>query len=1332
MLKYILHIILICMAFGTRAQKLYGGSFERKATQTLSGQEFSYNFGCTFYADEAGKNALPDQLKFRIFRKRDNAFIREFMASKNSNPDKNTIYNECVSNGASPSINIFSVLYNYEAIIHPGEFNDSEGYYVVNEAPNVPRAPTANVQSKNLVLYHWFSPEYLFTRLDNADQGRALTGIEGNYVFMCRNEGKSLRMQLNAFPTIKFFDPVALDVTARTSKPLTDGAFPFKEAVWTQGYNGSQPNGDALIISDSKPKFDNNSETTFFEAWTVPPQNGVYSLSFVTEQRRYNTKLSENTLEIYTEVNDCKKISYVTLNITEAGSNKTGNASFCKDKPISINANTIQDGLEFQWYKNQQPIEGANSNQLRVLESGQYYLKTKKEGTCGESNTMIINAVAINCHATGPPSILGANLHDMISSSGPTPNGFINKHAFRAIYYTPVTDIAKMPSALKAGIYRKRDNQKIDDLVLSRNTFAEQTHLLERLCDSGLDSIQQIAYDLNFDFDPNRYNDSQGYFITSEAVCCRADVDNLVKNGNSVVTYMEIGPANQVKTHQSILRGHTVDLSIPFTIKTCVGQPVRVFLYAGNRENVTAQFGGFAEIIDGQNSMPSGRSMTWAQGFSADNFNGNLKKMTVEPRRNGQMILTGVPEKPGIFVYRLRIDGIMDGKIYSSVFQEFRLEVDDCTPPPQPQIFVSKVGKPTVAASPELCQDSLVQLNLRNFRSWAKLQWFSEKRILFNATDSILIVPKNQSASYTCSIKMPRQCPEIIVTNPQKITFLPKPTATISAPSSMICEGQAQTLLAGSNTEIKSTQWLFDNQLEAGATKTNLVVSKAGAYSVSVTDAKGCSNKSLPYNIIVNQLPNVEIKAPQDYFCEGQSLTLTAQSVAKSAKFQWQLDNKMSNNEVNANILAKNVGNYSVQVTDNNGCMNVSKPFLVKTVSLPKTEITAPRNIVCRGESMTLKATLEAGNSYEWLKDNVALNNQNSTLSVGETGNYAVKITSSFNCVNLSKPVYVEQVKNPTVLISAPLTRICQGVLLDITASGQFLKTYQWQKDGKAVSGSNEIKFAVKQSGSYSVMVVDSNDCKNTSSSLSINVVVPIEIKLDSIPDFCGFAFEPVRMNASPTGGMFSGKGVQDNYFSPRAAGLGKHNIKYTVRGDLECLSGAVEQTVHVKAAPQLSLGPAREIWRGTSTRLNADMGQGYTYTWTPTSWISDIKGPKPLVDPDNTTFYKVLATSPDNCKSEDSVKIVVIQRVFMPDVFTPNGDGQNDTWRIVGMEEYPDIEIKVFNRWGNLVYYAKGNNSTPFDGTFRGESLPEGVYTYVVQAKPDGHIDRGAVMISR
>lgn len=64
----------------------------------------------------------------------------------------------------------------------------------------------------------------------------------------------------------------------------------------------------------------------------------------------------------------------------------------------------------------------------------------------------------------------------------------------------------------------------------------------------------------------------------------------------------------------------------------------------------------------------------------------------------------------------------------------------------------------------------------------------------------------------------------------------------------------------------------------------------------------------------------------------------------------------------------------------------------------------------------------------------------------------------------------------------------------------------------------------------------------------------------------------------------------------------------------------------------------------------------------------------------------------------------------------SPNGDGLNETWRILGIDAFPRNEVQVFNRWGNLVFHVKGYNSqNEWDGTWRDNKLPDGTYFYMI-----------------
>lgn len=88
---------------------------------------------------------------------------------------------------------------------------------------------------------------------------------------------------------------------------------------------------------------------------------------------------------------------------------------------------------------------------------------------------------------------------------------------------------------------------------------------------------------------------------------------------------------------------------------------------------------------------------------------------------------------------------------------------------------------------------------------------------------------------------------------------------------------------------------------------------------------------------------------------------------------------------------------------------------------------------------------------------------------------------------------------------------------------------------------------------------------------------------------------------------------------------------------------------------------------------------------------------------------------------------------VGIPNHFTPNDDGYNDTWNITGVPFYPSFELVVFNRWGQQVHHQSGQY-TPWDGRSLGISLPDGTYYYVFyfDKKEKHNILKGDVTILR
>ena len=116
------------------------------------------------------------------------------------------------------------------------------------------------------------------------------------------------------------------------------------------------------------------------------------------------------------------------------------------------------------------------------------------------------------------------------------------------------------------------------------------------------------------------------------------------------------------------------------------------------------------------------------------------------------------------------------------------------------------------------------------------------------------------------------------------------------------------------------------------------------------------------------------------------------------------------------------------------------------------------------------------------------------------------------------------------------------------------------------------------------------------------------------------------------------------------------------------------------------------------------------------------------------TGSYYVLVTDNNNCLVSDSIYVGFNDNnscFFVPTGFTPNGDGIHDNWVIDGVFDYPNMIVKVYNRWGQLMFVSQGDYD-PWDGTFEGSNLPIATYYYIIDFNNGEEPIKGNVTIKR
>ncbi len=190
--------------------------------------------------------------------------------------------------------------------------------------------------------------------------------------------------------------------------------------------------------------------------------------------------------------------------------------------------------------------------------------------------------------------------------------------------------------------------------------------------------------------------------------------------------------------------------------------------------------------------------------------------------------------------------------------------------------------------------------------------------------------------------------------------------------------------------------------------------------------------------------------------------------------------------------------------------------------------------------------------------------------------------------------------------------------------------------------------------------------------------------------------------------------------------------VDATVSGLTSCRIASDVLVINVHPKPDVDAGPDRILITGSPvTLIGKAEGEDLVYSWSPNNFIDDIKAINPTVTPPADIRYYLSAVSSFGCTNEDSVLVKVVAGIFVPNAFTPNGDGKNDTWQIPFLDPVFEATVNVFNRYGQLVYHASGEIIS-WDGKIGGVPQASGAYVYVISFKQSKLKLQGSLLLIR
>ncbi|MGV3636838.1 MAG: PKD domain-containing protein [Flavobacteriales bacterium] len=477
-----------------------------------------------------------------------------------------------------------------------------------------------------------------------------------------------------------------------------------------------------------------------------------------------------------------------------------------------------------------------------------------------------------------------------------------------------------------------------------------------------------------------------------------------------------------------------------------------------------------------------------------------------------------------------------------------------------------------------------------------------------------------------------------------------------------------------------------------------------GEYTVTMrlSDSFSCAlPDSTTLTIIVQQDPPIELD-PVDPICPGDSIQV---AVTTGVAWAWSPTLGVSDPAAPDPFLAPLVPTtYTIAVTG--ACGTTMTEVFVDIFEPDGTA--GPDRLICAGEAIALDGS--GGGTYVWepgtpLSSTTA---EDPLASPTDSTVYSVSITTPEGCVLRDTVIVAVDAGLPVPALED--TTVCEGGTARLIAPPG--RQYLWENAvGVADPNRADVTVAPEAPGWYVVVVT--NACGSIRDSAFVSIPIPTAA---AEPDTIVCSGERVQLLAStgtthtwsPTAGL-------DNPTIPTPMAVVTAPVTYTVvvTDELGCAANA---SVFLDIHP---LRPVTAYWDavielGQTAQLLA-VGDG-TFSWKPTTTLSDTTSATPVAEPEQTTTYTVSMTDANGCVTTDEVTIIIPGSLFIPNTFTPNSDGYNDAFGAWGVD-IVEIELEVYDRWGKMIWTTADLRGR-WDGTYGGQDAPIDTYVWRVRAK--------------
>ena len=542
------------------------------------------------------------------------------------------------------------------------------------------------------------------------------------------------------------------------------------------------------------------------------------------------------------------------------------------------------------------------------------------------------------------------------------------------------------------------------------------------------------------------------------------------------------------------------------------------------------------------------------------------------------------------------------------------------------------------------------------------------------------------------------------------------PDATITDPGAFCTTDIAIDLTAAS----AGGTWSGTGITDATNGTFDPVIAGEGTHTITYNVGTGSCAATDQIDLIVNLTPDASITNPGDFCNSDISINLTAATTGGTWTGTGIIDAVNGTFDPAVADIGANTITYEVS---SNGCTS-SDNIMISVFETPDATITYPGDLCSSDEAVNLSSVSSGGT---WSGTGIT-DSENGIFdpSVAGSGTHTITYNVGTGLCADSDQIDIIVNEAPNVIITDPGSFCYSDPSVNLTGlpAGGI-----WSGTGIIDPNLGTFDPTTAGEGDFDITYSVTQDGCTGNDQITINVYSSPDVSIDPVGPFC-FEANFVQLSAETEGGVWSGPGVDsDGIFNVVAAGVGLHEITYQFSGN--CGATGTTEIVVVPGIVQANYTVHNPLCQGgLDGYIEFTVSGGthpYSYSWgidgySETNIISGLTG----------GIYTVTITDSNGCSMD--VDGIILEEgdedcVFIPNAFTPNGDGVNDQWIISNLDSYDNYFIQVFNRWGQEIYTGVPG-SDPWDGSWNGKIVPTGGYIYIVQIDEIAEEFVGVVML--